>query len=65
MQGIILKCKYKISPEAHKELINILHEQWLDKGLMILPYGMDLVGVISDNEDTKIVLNNNEGDDCV
>lgn len=63
MQGIILKCKYKISPEAHKELINILHEQWLDKGLMLLPRGIELAAVISDDKDTNIVLNTNEGDD--
>ena len=56
MQGIILKCKSNISPEAHQKMVDIIHRQWLDKGIMLLPKEIDLVGVISDEEDTNIVL---------
>lgn len=63
MQGIILKCDYKISPDVHEKLMDILHDQWLDKGIMLLPHGVNLVGIVSDDKDANIVLYNNKGDD--
>lgn len=56
MQGIILKCKSKISPAAHQKMVDIISAQWLGMGIMLLPEEIDLVGVISDEKDTNIVL---------
>lgn len=56
MQGIILKCKSNITSAAHQKMVDILYEQWADKGVMLLPKEIDLVGIISDEEDTNIVL---------
>lgn len=37
-------------------MVDIIRAQWLDMGIMLLPKEIDLVGVISDEEDTNIVL---------
>ena len=56
MRGIILKLHAHTTPEVYEEIIDTLHKQWNDKGLMILPKYVDLLAVIDDDEDVSICM---------
>ena len=57
MRGIILKLNTRITGEGiYDKIADMLHQQWVDKSMLLLPKEVDLLAVIDDDEDVSIVM---------